>query len=153
MVQYIHTPWWDRAELLTVRGQFYPSAPSPQTGNATSTTFSTLSIPGGTDGTGSEDEVARQQQQHAVSRVSMWMQRGSCPHMVESTGLLAAAILDDVREARSSRNSSTSAVRLAYSAAFSRYVSMLVWSSNVVFFWVPLRGLRVGSWFLSQVLD
>lgn len=50
----------------------------------------------------------------------MWMQRGSCPHMVESTSLLTAAILLDLQEARNGADSLYEAVRLAYSAAFSR---------------------------------
>ena len=37
----------------------------------------------------------RDQRRLAVARVSMWMQRGNCPHMVESTALLMAAILSD----------------------------------------------------------
>ncbi|KAF3002811.1 Saccharopine dehydrogenase [NADP(+), L-glutamate-forming] [Neopestalotiopsis sp. 37M] len=78
------------------------------------------------------------QRRQAVSRVAMWVQRGSCPHMVESTGLLMAAVLDDllVHEARGASGQSsgggglgagsTSAVRLAYSAAFSRFVTGLL---------------------------
>lgn len=59
----------------------------------------------------------------AVARVSMWMQRGNCPHLVESTALLMAAILDDERQSASSSSGGSSyAVRAAYSAAFSRYV-------------------------------
>ncbi|KAK1968408.1 Las1-like protein [Colletotrichum sublineola] len=56
-------------------------------------------------------------QHHAVARVSMWMQRGNCPHMVESTALLTAAILSD---GESKGSAGTYAVRAAYAAAFSR---------------------------------
>lgn len=48
-----------------------------------------------------EDNIDRQdrhggdERRLAVARVSMWMQRGNCPHMVESTALLMAAILSD----------------------------------------------------------
>ncbi|KAJ4416892.1 rRNA-processing protein las1 [Neurospora sp. IMI 360204] len=49
--------------------------------------------------TESDDDNDRQdrgdQRRLAVARVSMWMQRGNCPHMVESTALLMAAILSD----------------------------------------------------------
>ncbi|RYP43042.1 hypothetical protein DL770_011879 [Monosporascus sp. CRB-9-2] len=100
MVQYIHTPWRDRAELLRVRQQFYPSPPA---GAPTNT---------------AEDEA---EQRHAVSRVSMWMQRGGCPHLVESTALLVAAILSDLHDTRTGASSSSYAIRAAYSAAFSRY--------------------------------
>ncbi|WDK11993.1 hypothetical protein CGRA01v4_03272 [Colletotrichum graminicola] len=60
-------------------------------------------------------------QHHAVARVSMWMQRGNCPHMVESTALLTAAILSD---GESKGSAGTYAVRAAYAAAFSRYVPL-----------------------------
>ncbi|KAH8664029.1 Las1-like-domain-containing protein, partial [Xylariales sp. PMI_506] len=139
MVQYIHTPWRDRAELLQVRRQFYPSIPA----GATATTVpAIITIPpssssrvgtittsgGGGDDDGDDmDDEAQRQRQHAVARVAMWVQRGSCPHMVESTGLLTAAMLDDLREtSRMGLNSSTSAIRLAYSAAFSRFVTGLL---------------------------
>ncbi|RYP09018.1 hypothetical protein DL764_001514 [Monosporascus ibericus] len=105
MVQYIHTPWRDRAELLRVRQQFYPSPPA---GAPTIT---------------AEDEA---EQQHAVSRVSMWMQRGGCPHLVESTALLVAAILSDLNDTRTGVSSSSYATRAAYSAAFSRFVTGLL---------------------------
>lgn len=93
MVQYVFTPWRDRRELLLVREQFY----------------------------GKSQQQQQQQQvdgkEVAVARVSMWMQRGNCPHMVESTALLMAAILSD---GPVGTGSSTYAVRAAYSAAFSR---------------------------------
>lgn len=123
MVQYIHTPWRDRAELLRVRRQFYPS-PSPHASGITTSSFATSSS--------AESQKEESEQRHAVSRVAMWVQRGSCPHMVESTGLLMAAILDDVHEAR--KGGSTSAVRLAYSAAFSRYVDVFFLLSEFFFF-------------------
>ncbi|KAK8047788.1 Las1-like-domain-containing protein [Apiospora saccharicola] len=130
MVQYIHTPWRDRAELLKVRQQFYPSSPSlPPTSAeatiaaaaATTTAFSSFSATAA-DPQSSEEA----QKRHAVWRVSMWMQRGSCPHMVESTSLLTAAILLDLQEARNGADSLYEAVRLAYSAAFSRFVTGLL---------------------------
>jgi len=103
MVQYIFTPWRDQQELLTVRRQLYPNYDE------------TLITP-------TADEALRHKQE-AVARVSMWMQRGNCPHLVESTALLEAAILSD-NQATSERSlagsSSSYAVRAAYSAAFSR---------------------------------
>ncbi|KAI1647233.1 Las1-domain-containing protein [Daldinia loculata] len=111
MVQYIHTPWRDRGELLRVRQQFYPAG----TG---STADSRDEGHGGEKGRA--EEAAKQ---HAVSRVSMWMQRGGCPHLVESTALLVAALLSDVRETRAT---SSYAIRAAYAAAFSRFVTGLL---------------------------
>lgn len=108
MVQYIFTPWRDRQELLLVRRQLYGDKASDDT-TATTTTSPTLS------------KHDRQQLQHlAVARISMWVQRGNCPHMVESTALLFAAVLSDEIAATQSAGSSTYAVRAAYSAAFSR---------------------------------
>ncbi|KAL6822297.1 Las1-like domain-containing protein [Trichoderma camerunense] len=62
----------------------------------------------------------------AVGRVSMWMQRGNCPHMVESTALLMAAVLSDEAAATGNAGASTYAVRAAYAAAFSRFVTGLL---------------------------
>lgn len=115
MVQYIHTPWRDRTELLAVRHQLY----SVPTGTAT-TAITSSPFAAAVGFNGSDNGAEIEQRQHAVSRIAMWVQRGSCPHMVESTGLLMAAILDDLHEVK--KGGSTSAVRLAYSAAFSRYV-------------------------------
>ncbi|KAI1468437.1 Las1-domain-containing protein [Daldinia caldariorum] len=56
----------------------------------------------------------------------MWMQRGGCPHLVESTALLVAAVLGDAREARARAAASSYAVRAAYAAAFSRFVTGLL---------------------------
>lgn len=69
----------------------------------------------------SSREQGDQDEQHkAVGRVSMWMQRGNCPHMVESTALLMAAVLSDEAAAAGNAGASTYAVRAAYAAAFSR---------------------------------
>ncbi|SPN98909.1 related to LAS1 protein [Cephalotrichum gorgonifer] len=100
MVQFVFTPWRDRHELLTARDHFYPDD--------------------------QDDAGRRRELQHgAVARVSMWMQRGNCPHLVESTALLTAAVLCDT-ERMSSGGSSTYAVRAAYSTAFSRFVTGLL---------------------------
>lgn len=100
MVQYIFTPWRDQRELLNVRRQLYPKPNSK---------------------TSPEKRLADTQE--AIARVSMWMQRGNCPHLVESTALLQAAIESDRLAARESglvASSGAYAVRAAYSAAFSR---------------------------------
>jgi ribosomal biogenesis protein LAS1 len=135
MVQYIFTPWRDRRELLTVRRQFYPenhhhhhhqqqqnktqAQPSlPVKKSRTCNLYSPEN-----QGAASEQQDGKQK---AVARVSMWMQRGGCPHMVESTALLTAAILSDEGilqggdDDGSMRASRGYAVRAAYSAAFSR---------------------------------
>ncbi|KAB5563200.1 Las1-like protein [Coniochaeta sp. 2T2.1] len=111
MVQYIFTPWRDQQELLTVRRQLYPTY-HDTTASSTRTTAEAL-----------------QHKQEAVARVSMWMQRGNCPHLVESTALLEAAILSDAQatsEPSLAGSSSSYAVRAAYSAAFSRFVTGLM---------------------------
>lgn len=129
MVQYVFTPWRDRRELLTVRRQLYPGHHGNHRHGATV-------------------DAVEQQQQHAVARVSMWMQRGGCPHLVESTALLRAAILSDYSAARSgagsgaARSSGAYAARAAYSAAFSRYVLEELISRSVRF---PIREFSNGN--------
>lgn len=71
-------------------------------------------------------EQADGEKHKAVGRVSMWMQRGNCPHMVESTALLMAAVLSDEAAAAGNAGASTYAVRAAYAAAFSRFVTGLL---------------------------
>lgn len=98
MVQYITTPWRSRAALLQVRDALYPSA--------SSTTLS------------QEEITARRKE--AIARVSIWAQRGNCPHLVESTAHLSAAILND-----DPRNEAW-CVRAAYASSFSRYENRLL---------------------------
>ncbi|KAK4137888.1 Las1-domain-containing protein [Trichocladium antarcticum] len=126
MVQYIFTPWRDRRELLAVRAQFYPddhhhhhhhhhhALPTPPRQHHLEQN--------------AQNAQRQAQKQRAVARVSMWMQRGGCPHMVESTALLAAAILSDDEAGWGGGEGSGSgyAVRAAYSAAFSRFVTGLL---------------------------
>ncbi|KAI1435982.1 Las1-like-domain-containing protein [Xylaria sp. CBS 124048] len=133
MVQYIHTPWRDQEELLQVRQQFYPSSSPPSTYSKPNhtTTTSTLYDDAEANAAATQNSLAlsldaEQRQQSAVSRVSMWMQRGGCPHLVESTALLTAVVLSDRNESRTRANSSSYAIRAAYSAAFSRFVTGLL---------------------------
>ncbi|KAK2028544.1 Las1-domain-containing protein [Colletotrichum zoysiae] len=154
MVQYILTPWRDRRELLKVRQQFYPAAPlsvapassasaasalaspttAPPTAPASAATGAppsqhhqhrtgTTSAISGSSYSSVDNDGLLAAQHHAVARVSMWMQRGNCPHMVESTALLTAAILSD---GESKGSAGTYAVRAAYAAAFSRFVTGLL---------------------------
>lgn len=132
MVQYVFTPWRDRQELLKVRQQFYgPFLAPPST------------VVAGRDGgprpgahlekgespakeapsqAGNSDEQRRRDQHQAVDRVYMWVQRGNCPHMVESTALLMAAVLMDESEAATETAdiSVYAVLRGAYSTAFGR---------------------------------
>ena len=123
MVQYIITPWRNRAELLQVRDLLFP---------------------------GRGREVNKEERRHAVASVSVWMQRGNCPHLVESTALLTAAALNDVA------GNSTYCVRAAYAAAFCRYVwtcldfpsvgasvDLVVWLLSCSFGVFP-RGANIG---------
>jgi hypothetical protein len=122
MVQYVFTPWRDRYELLLVREQMY-------TGITTDAQDPKQKLPlgglGGNEGIQIHQDIdnkeTRARQHQAVARVSMWMQRGNCPHLIESTALLMAAMLSD-REAATRENAASSAyaIRAAYSAAFSR---------------------------------
>ncbi|TDZ22522.1 Pre-rRNA-processing protein las1 [Colletotrichum orbiculare MAFF 240422] len=122
MVQYILTPWRDRRQLLKVRQQFYPAKPAgqsrskvrsqPQSQSAATTSVTTDNSP-----------AALTERHDAVVVVSLWMQRGNCPHMVESTALLTAAMLSD---GESSGSAALYSVRAAYAAAFSRFVTGLL---------------------------
>ncbi|KAL2135193.1 hypothetical protein VTI74DRAFT_9399 [Chaetomium olivicolor] len=128
MVQYIFTPWRNRDELLAVRTQFYPEHHPPFQPPTTGT--NTTSYPSCRQQQTATGQSQNEEKQKAVARVSMWMQRGGCPHMVESTALLTAAILSDEGLAAeadgSGRASRGYAVRAAYSAAFSRFVTGLL---------------------------
>ncbi|KAL2023921.1 hypothetical protein VTK56DRAFT_698 [Thermocarpiscus australiensis] len=141
MVQYIFTPWRDRRELLAVRRQFYPEHHHHQQQQQQRRQQPSSYRNADTTEENQEPEDEYDQKQKAVARVSMWMQRGGCPHMVESTALLTAAILSDddhggrqqkLTEAEgrlsegSARASRGYAVRAAYSAAFSRFVTGLL---------------------------
>ncbi|KAK2047827.1 Las1-domain-containing protein [Colletotrichum somersetense] len=149
MVQYILTPWRDRRELLKVRQQFYPAAPLSVAPASSASAASALASPtapasaatgappsqhhqhrtgttsaiSGSSYSSVDNDGLLAAQHHAVARVSMWMQRGNCPHMVESTALLTAAILSD---GESKGSAGTYAVRAAYAAAFSRFVTGLL---------------------------
>lgn len=136
MVQYVFTPWRDRHELLLVREQLYGSSTSSTSCTAAQaeaqgdngTSISTLLTPciagrgRAAAATPAPPPPQRALQHQAIARISMWVQRGNCPHMVESTALLMAAVLSDEAAAMQTRSSgsSTYAVRAAYSAAFSR---------------------------------
>ncbi|KAI8253383.1 Pre-rRNA-processing protein las1 [Colletotrichum sp. SAR11_239] len=99
-----------------------PPRPSASSTHAADTTAAT-STSANDHSAAAAAAAALAAQHHAVARVSMWMQRGNCPHMVESTALLTAAILSD---GESSGSAGTYAVRAAYAAAFSRFVTGLL---------------------------
>ncbi|KAK3937657.1 hydroxyacylglutathione hydrolase [Diplogelasinospora grovesii] len=119
MVQYIFTPWRSRAEVLHVREQFYPQHHAPHHSKNQTQHQQQEQKQKQYD----IHDVSEGQQQQAVARVSVWMQRGACPHLVESTALLMAAVICDQQ---SKSASSSYAVRAAYSAAFSRFVTGLL---------------------------
>lgn len=101
MVQFIFTPWRNRRELLQVREHLYPQK---------------------FDASENENKAWRRKK-HAVDRVALWVWRGGCPHLVESTALLASAALSDLS---STGEGQSFAARAAYSAAFSRFVTGLL---------------------------
>ncbi|KAL2266381.1 hypothetical protein VTJ83DRAFT_5733 [Remersonia thermophila] len=143
MVQYVLTPWRNRAELLAVREQFYPAhcrrlrGTGGQQRRAATAAEAYRRTPNPNQEE-QEEEEEEENRRRAVARVSMWVHRGGCPHMVESTALLAAAILSDEAVARGRRGRRAAmedatgvaargyAVRAAYSAAFSRFVTGLL---------------------------
>lgn len=128
MVQFVFTPWRNRAELLKVRSQLYPSSsqstpPTPPTPHHKWTASELQDI------------------QKAIARVFMWVHRGNCPHVVESTAMLMSAVLLDRRHTHHHRNhhgsdddgsthdddaASEYGVRAAYLTAFTRFVTGLL---------------------------
>lgn len=135
MVQFVFTPWRNRAELLKVRSQLYPS--SSQATPPTPPTPHHKWTPG-----------ELQDIQRAIARVFMWVHRGNCPHVVESTAMLMSAVLLDRRHTRQRDNrhhhsqqeeeenhhddgddddaASEYGVRAAYLTAFTRFVTGLL---------------------------
>ena len=122
MVQYIFTPWRDRSDLLKVRRQFYPYPPLAQDKVLDRHPVETWSA---------EEEGEKHD---AVARVFMWMHRGNCPHVIESTALLMSAILEDRSNAAlphsTAPSSANYAVLAAYMSAFSRFVHLLLFISS-----------------------
>lgn len=130
MVQFVFTPWRNRAELLKVRSQLYPSSsqatpPTPPTPQQKWTAAELQDI------------------QRAIARVFMWVHRGNCPHVVESTAMLMSAVLLDRRHTHHHHRSHGSddgsagydydddaaseyGVRAAYLTAFTRFVTGLL---------------------------
>ncbi|KAM0345204.1 hypothetical protein ACHAPU_006841 [Fusarium lateritium] len=128
MVQYVFTPWRDRYELLLVREQMYTGITTSQDSTQKSGQNANQAEDGANVRTprGTDNKETRKRQHQAVARVLMWVQRGNCPHMVESTALLMAAMLSD-QEAAATENAALSAsIRGTYSAAFSRFVTGLL---------------------------
>ncbi|RCI08634.1 hypothetical protein L249_4878 [Ophiocordyceps polyrhachis-furcata BCC 54312] len=124
MVRYVFNSWRRRHDLLLVRRQFYP-------GDHRDDSRDDDGDAAAADDDDDDDDDVEDARQLAVGRVSMWMTRQHCPHLVESTALLTAALLTD--EADDSRRLSSScppsvayAVRAAYAAAFSRFVTGLL---------------------------
>jgi hypothetical protein len=113
MVQYVITPWRSQSDLLTARSAFYPHGPPNTTTPAAPLSASQIAA-----------------QHRAVSLISIWVQRGNCPHLIESTALLTAAQLLDSPPPSSYQASqhqnSAYAVRASYSAAFCRFVTGLL---------------------------
>ncbi|KJZ80557.1 hypothetical protein HIM_00407 [Hirsutella minnesotensis 3608] len=136
MVRYVFNCWRDGKEVLLVRRQFFDEHEQPSLLPSTPTRVgdglaggAASEHQGGRDATAETRRRQRRlRQQKAVARVSMWMSRQHCPHLVESTALLTAAILgDDEAAATGTSNAwSTYAVRATYAAAFSRFVTGLL---------------------------
>lgn len=111
MVQFIFTPWRNRAELLHVRNQFYPSSTTAAS-DPKQQPWSTAA------------ELAAIEK--AIARVFMWVHRGHCPHVIESTALLMAAIVLDAKSGSNQDAVSGAAVRASYLMGFTRFVTGLL---------------------------
>ncbi|GAA5848589.1 hypothetical protein JCM9279_002709 [Rhodotorula babjevae] len=66
-------------------------------------------------------------QRDAITRIHVWLDRGNCPHPVETTANLVALVLRDAAPSSSSNTSSLEGdLRLAYAMAIVRFVNSLV---------------------------
>ncbi|GAA5985704.1 hypothetical protein JCM10908_007080 [Rhodotorula pacifica] len=74
----------------------------------------------------SEGDIALQQD--AIGRIQVWLNRGQCPHAVESTAALLQLILRDAQPSTSTAAQTVSEheLRLSYSMAIIRFVNSLV---------------------------
>jgi ribosomal biogenesis protein LAS1 len=107
-----------------VRAQFYP-------GKIASTSQALGLSSGPRVG---QHESRDRDREKAVARVFMWMHRGSCPHLVESTALLTASQLLERTQQHVPTDpglgacsaTTSAAVRTSYATAFSRFVTGLL---------------------------
>ncbi|RKF64051.1 Pre-rRNA-processing protein las1 [Erysiphe neolycopersici] len=124
MVQYIITPWRNQAELLKVRSQFYHQILDTEekiNSNNNNINNNNNNQIINYESQQKQLEVEENEKKEAVARVRLWMQRGNCPHLIESTAILTSAILNDLRGGNESY-----CVRAVYAAAFSRFVTGLL---------------------------
>jgi hypothetical protein len=124
MVQYIITPWRNCQELFSVRQAFYPPL-------------------------GTNEATREEEQRKAVALVSVWVQRGNCPHSVESTALLVSAILNEAT------GNTAYAMRAAYSAAFCRWDFLLMLVDYVripILIWLGFGGSNHRKTWFHQCL-
>ncbi|KAF3770785.1 Las1-like protein, partial [Cryphonectria parasitica EP155] len=123
MVQFVFTPWRNRAELLRVRSQLYPHPSfTTQTAAATTTTTTTTPpLPPRSPWWSGPEELRAIES--AIARVFMWVHRGGCPHVVESTALLMSAIVFDERGGHDAV--SGAGVTAGYVVGFTRYKPFL----------------------------
>lgn len=134
MVQFIFTPWRDRAELLRVRSQFYPS-PSSSSSSSSAAAFPTTAASDLSSQPPWRTPAELAAVEQAIARVFMWVHRGHCPHVVESTALLLSALVLDAAAAPPHNNNNNNAgtgavagaaVRASYLVAFTRFVTGLL---------------------------
>lgn len=123
MVQFVFTPWHNRAELLRVRQQLFPAS-------RFSTHRSPAAAPPEEPWWATETEL--HDMERAIARVFMWVHRGGCPHVVESTALLMAAIVFDARGPHDAV--AQAAVVSGYLVGFTRYVLVFFVSCHALFF-------------------
>lgn len=110
MVQFVFTPWRNRAELLRVRQQLFPAS-----------SFSNhCSSPSAPPEPWWASPAELHEIERAIARIFMWVHRGGCPHVVESTALLMAAIVFDARGPHDAV--AQAAVVSGYLVGFTRYV-------------------------------
>lgn len=152
MVQFVFTPWRNRAELLHVRQQLFPASsffttssnnptrvsaapPAPPTSSSTTTAIPPESW--------WANPTELYEIERAIARIFMWVHRGGCPHVVESTALMMAAMVFDARGPHDAV--AQAAVVSGYLVGFTRYVIFrpffLPFPHWLMYIYIPTRGL------------
>ena len=125
MVQYSIIPWRHASDLLSIRSAFYPFG-DPSSPHAI---HQTSLLSQGSAECSSQTAILNAAKSRAISLVSLYVERGNCPHLLASTSLLVSASLLDTQSQgdRTGRHwRQSDALKCAYAASFGRFVTGLL---------------------------
>ena len=122
MVQYSITPWRTPSDLLSIRSAFYPFG-DPSSLHAIHQNSLLSQNP-------QQIAILNAAKSRAIALVSLYVQRGNCPHLLASTSLLIGASLLDSQSLGGSTTGAhgrqSDALKCSYAAAFGRFVTGLL---------------------------